>query len=629
MSVGGLFNTGTSALRAAYAQLQTTGHNIANVNTPGYSRQEVELATAGGNISGGGWIGRGVDAVTVSRRYDRFLQAEVIGGTAASASDKVRYEQLGTLDRMFASTENGIGAAIDDLTSGFADLVNRPFDSTARSVVVNRARTLAERISNSFDNLDQMRENVNQRLMQDVHSLNASLAQLGAINDRIAKTAGTGQPPNDLLDQRDALVEKINQTLKTTQYVNADGTVSLFSASGQAMVVGNTVATFELRNDELDPSRLQLAMTTSGNSIALPRGMLGGGEIEGLIRFRDDDLAAAQARLGQLAGALAEAYNTQQSLGRDPSGAAGAPLFGYGTASVGPASTNTGSAAFSVAVSSGSQLQASDYEIDYNGGAYSITRMSDGTTTSISSWPATIDGLTLNLSGGTAQNGDRFLVKSGSAFASDFRAVISSGARIASGLAVSTQLGQANTGDIQVDAFSVTSNDANLSQPVTITFDGAGHYSVSGTGTGNPSGLAYTPGMTISYNGWSVRLDGSPGANDTLDLVPTPNPANDNRNARALVELADQRTVAGDRFSDAFAQMLSDIGVRTQSAQSANTMSAQVLSDAKAARSSVSGVNLDEEAARLLQYQQAYQAAAKLLATAQTVFQTLLDASSL
>jgi flagellar hook-associated protein 1 FlgK len=370
-------------------------------------------------------------------------------------------------------------------------------------------------------------------------------------------------------------------------------------------------------------------MQTSGNSIALPRGMLGGGEIEGLIRFRDDDLAAAQARLGQLAAALAEAYNTQQSLGRDPSGTAGAPLFAYGTATVGPASTNTGSAAFSVAVATGSQLQASDYQIDYNAGAYSVTRLSDGTTTAIASWPASVDGLTLNLTGGTAQNGDRFLVKSGSAFASDFRAVISSGSRIASGLAVTTQLGQSNTGDIQVDAFSVTANGANLTQPVTITFDGAGHYSVSGTGTGNPSGLAFTPGMTISYNGWSVRLDGSPGAGDTLAISQTANPANDNRNARAMVELADRPTVAGDNFSNAFAQMLSDIGVRTQSAQSANTMSAQVLSDAKAARSEVSGVNLDEEAARLLQYQQAYQAAAKLLATAQTVFQTLLDASSL
>ena len=627
MSVGGLFTSGTSALSAAYAQLQTTGHNIANVNTPGYSREEVVLTSAGGDMTGGGWVGRGVSIATVTRLYDQFLTTEVTTSTAAAASDKARSDQLGSLDRMFASSQNGIGAAVDDLTSGFADMVNRPFDTTARAVVVSRAGVLADRIGTAYDNLNQIRENVDQRVAQDIQSLNSTLTALGSLNDRIAKSAAQGQPPNDLLDQRDALIDKVNQSLKTSQYINQDGTVSLFSASGQAMVVGNTVATLGLQTDTLDPSKQQLVMKTSGHSVVIPNSMLGGGEIDGLIRFRDEDLQSARTRLGQLAAALSEAYNTQQSLGRDPSGAAGAALFSYSPPVSSAASDNTGNGSFSVSVANGAQLAASDYQIGFDGTNYTVTRTSDNTSWSVSTWPQTIDGLSMNLSGGTPLSGDRFQVNAGSVYASRFTRTLSSGARLASGLAASPQLGATNTGDTSVSTFAVTSNDPNLMQQVTLSFDGAGHFSVSGTGTGNPSGLAYTPGMTVSYNGWSMQLDGQPAAGDTLGIAATPNPANDNRNARSLVSLADKLNVNGSTFSDAFSQILSDIGVRTQSAQAASSLTTQVLNDAKSSKSQVSGVNLDEEAARLLQYQQAYQAAAKLISTAQTLFQTLMQAT--
>jgi flagellar hook-associated protein 1 FlgK len=626
MSVGSLFNVGSSALRAAYAQLQTTGHNIANVNTPGYSRQEVVLATAGADATGGGFIGRGVDTVSVRRAYDTFRTAEVTASIAAQAGDQARAERLGALDRMFADTENGIGAAIDDLTSAFADVVNRPFDSTARAVVVGRAETLAERFRLAAAGVEQMRETADQRLIQSVQTLNTSLQQLAAINDRIAKTSGTGQPPNDLLDQRDAAVDRINQTLKTSSYLNPDGTVSLFSAAGQALVVGNTVSRFSLAADSLDGSKLQIVLTTSGNDVVIPSEMLGGGELAGLMRFRDEDLESARARLGQLAAALGSAFNEQQALGRDPTGAPGAPMFVFGAPEVRSASDNAGSAVFSVAIADGGALKASDYTIDYDGSGYTLTRLSDGTQTSVAGWPQTVDGLTLDLASGTPQAGDRFLLRSGSAFAQDFRVVLSSGARLATGYAVTAERGAANAGDVAVRGFAVTSNDVNLTAPVTITFDGAGAFSVSGTGTGNPTGVAYTPGMTISYNGWSIELAGTPAAGDTLSIVPTANPSADNRNARAMLALADGRSVDGRRFTDAYAELLADIGLRSQGASATAAMSGQVLQDAKAAKAEVSGVNLDEEAARLMQYQQAYQAAAKLLATAQAIFETLLQA---
>ena len=300
-------------------------------------------------------------------------------------------------------------------------------------------------------------------------------------------------------------------------------------------------------------------------------------------------------------------------------------MFGFAQPRVTGSSGNSGDATFSAGIVDGTVLAASDYRIRFDGSQYQVTRLADDVTTTVGSWPATVDGLRLDLSGGTAQAGDRFLVRAGSEYARRFTAELSSGQRLATGYAVTTTLGAANGGDVGVRTFAVTANDANLTAPVTITFDGAGTFSVSGTGTGNSVGLAYTPGMTIEYNGWSMQLTGSPAAGDTLQVQQTADPSVDNRNARALMELADRPLVDGYTYNSAFAQLLSDVGVRTQAVQASASLSETVLNDARAARAEVSGVNLDEEAARLLQYQQAYQAAAKLMQTAQSMFETVLQ----
>ena len=624
MSVGSLFNTSTSALRAAYAQLQTTGHNIANVNTPGYTRQEVILSSANATGTSGGFIGRGVDVTGVQRRYDQFLTAEVVSGTAAVAADKTRAEQIGRLERMLADTDNGIGVAIDDLNQAFADLVNRPFDTTARAVVISRANTLAERFRSVSSGFEQLGETIDARLFQDARSLNGMLSDLSSVNNLIARSQGSGQPPNDLLDQRDQLVEKINGLIKTNAISNPDGTVNLYSASGHALVVGNAVAKFSVAPQSLDPTRMQLVLTTSGTDVPIPGEMLGGGEIAGLLRFRDQDLEAARARLGQLAVAVASAYNDQQALGRTPAGVQGDPLFSIKSPLVTPSIANAGTASLTAAVVDGSKLAASDYRILYNGSDYSVTRVSDGTTTAVSAWPATIDGLAIDLGGGVPSAGDEFLVRGASGFAGSFAVSLSLPSRIATGYAMTPERGASNVGDIAARTFAVNANDANLVAPVTITFDGAGTFSVSGTGTGNPTGIAYVAGMSVAYNGWEMTLSGTPEAGDTITVTPTLNPATDNRNARAMLGLADKGMVEGRRFTDAFAELLADVGVRSQSVNASVALSERVLLDAQAARGAESGVNLDEEAARLMQYQQAYQAAAKLLATAQAVFEEIL-----
>lgn len=624
MSVSGLFSIGTSALQAAYAQIQTTGHNIANVDTPGYTRQRAELAAASPLQTGGGFIGRGVDVVTVARLYDRFLVGQVRTGTAAAAADGARASLLGQLESLLGAQSASVGAALDDLRFALADLVARPADGAARSVVLGRAQALAERFGALSSGVEEIASDVEARLADGVARLNGVLVEVAAVNDSIARRHASGQPPNDLLDRRDALVAESGALLQVTVRDNPDGTVSLFGAGGNGLVVGGAVARLALGAEPLDPQRSRLVLQTSGNDIPLSSGLVGGGELAGLLRFRDSDLAAARYSLGRLAGAVAGAYNLGNSLGVDATGAPGSHLFAAGAPAVTPASGNAGSASFSVEVADPSSLAASDYELAWNGSSYTMTRLSDGQQTEVGGWPVTVDGLRLDGAGGTPMPGDRFLVRSASRMAAGFASVIGSGERLATGLAAVPVAGAANSGDVRAEGFEVLAAGPALAAPVTITFDGAGGYAVTGAGTGNPVGLAYVPGTPVSYNGWTLTLAGTPAAGDTITVQPVAEPAMDNRNARALLGLGDLALVEGRSFTDAWAQVLTDVGQRSRAAQGAAGLSAAMLSEARASLGAVSGVNLDEEAARLLQFQQSYQAAAKVIAAAQSVFDTLL-----
>jgi len=622
-----LLSVGQSALLAAYAQLRTTGHNIANANTPGYTRQDTVLASAGGQYTGGGFFGQGVDIVTVQRRYDRFLTAELSSSTALAAADGARAGQLGRLDSLLADTDNGIGVAIDELNAALADLVNRPADTSARQIVLARADALALRMRTVDAQLQQLGQESSERIGQAATSATDLLGRIARLNERIAASAGAGQPPNDLLDERDRLLLDLNGYLKATAYTQADGTVSVFAGGGEALVVGNRAATLRAEPDPLDASRLRVVMALGATELPVSAETLGGGSIAGLLRFRDQDLQAARTRLGQLAGAMAEAFNRQQSLGVDANGVAGQPMFALGEPRVTAASTNAGSAQLAASVVDGTQLAASDYEIRYDGTQYLVTRGADGLQRSYATLPQTVDGLQISLGSGTPAAGDRFQLRSATSIAAGFARALSSGAGLATGYAVSAARAGSNTGDVSVAAFSVDAADPNLTQPVTLTFTAAGSFDVSGAGTGDPAGVAYVPGQAISYNGWTITLQGMPQPGDRIEIVPTADPSVDNRNARAMIRLADQPLAGGATFNDAFAAVLADVGTRTQSAQATEAVSTRLLGDARAAQAQLSGVNLDEEAARLLQYQQMYQAAAKVIQAAQSMFDTLLAAT--
>jgi len=619
-----LLRIGSSALNAASIQLQTTGQNIANASTPGYVRREAILQEAGNNGLSG-FIGQGVNVAQIQRVYDEFLVRESNANRSGAAQDTARSDGLNRLDNLFGNPETGMGAAYDTLVASFADVTAHPADSSARSAVLAQVSAFASRAAQIDGQMQQLASSAHGQMSTEINKANDTLKSLAALNQRLGNAHASLSTPNNLYDERDKLLGDLNTVMRANATIGANGAVTVASARGEPLVVGNNFAQLKLVSNELDASKLDVqVMRSNGTAVQLAPSELGG-KLAGLAQFADSDIGEARARLGQMTASVAVSFNDRQALGIDATGTAGQALFGIGSPSVSPVAANTGTAQITAAITTGSALKASDYSISFDGTQFSLTRLSDSNVQTFASLPQVVDGLTLSLGSGTPAAGDKFLVRAASSYVSGVRSMLTNPSRLATALPVTTVPGSANTGDLSASSLDISAIGANTSQPVSITFTGAGTFNVTGTGTGNPTGLTYSPGMTLSYNGWSLKLSGAPKAGDTMQVVATTNPAGDNRNARAMQALGDASNVDGAKVIDRYADLVGEVGTRAQSAKATGDMSQRLYDDAESARTSVSGVNLDEEAARMLEYQQAYQAAAKVISTANQMFQSLLQ----
>ncbi len=619
-----LLRIGSSALNAASIQLQTTGQNIANASTPGYVRREAILQEAGNNGLSG-FIGQGVNVAQIQRVYDEFLVRESNANRSGAAQDTARSDGLNRLDNLFGDPETGMGAAYDSLVSSFADVTAHPADSSARSAVLAQVSAFASRAAQIDGQMQQLASSAHGQMSTEINKANDTLKSLAALNQRLGNAHASLSTPNNLYDERDKLLGDLNAVMRANATIGANGAVTVASSRGEPLVVGNNFAQLKLVSNELDASKLDVqVMRSNGTSVQLAPSELGG-KLAGLAQFADSDVGEARARLGQITAAVAISFNNRQALGIDASGTAGQALFGIGSPTVSPVAANTGNAQITAAITTGSALKASDYSISFDGTQYSLTRLSDSNVQTFASLPQVVDGLTVSLGSGTPAAGDKFLLRAASSYVSGVKSMLTNPSRLATALPVTTVPGSANTGDLSASGLDISAIGANTSQPVSISFTGTGTFNVTGTGTGNPTGLTYSPGMTLSYNGWSLKLSGAPKAGDTMQVVATVNPAGDNRNARAMQSLGDASNVDGAKVIDRYADLVGEVGTRAQSAKATGDMSQRLFDDAESARTSVSGVNLDEEAARMLEYQQAYQAAAKVIATANQMFQSLLQ----
>jgi flagellar hook-associated protein 1 FlgK len=625
----GLLNVGTRALLVNQAALQTAGNNIANVNTPGYSRQSVVLQAVQGQYTGGGYVGKGVEMVTIERAYSSFLTKQTQLTASVAAADNTRASKMMALEDLFPSGSAGIGSAVNEMLNAFSDVAASPSDMTARSVVLQRADEMATRFRDTSSKLDDLSYGANQQMRDSVNAINNLSTRIAALNEQVARAQGSGQSPNDLLDARDSLLLQLNSFVQTTTVPAGDGTLGVFVGS-QPLVLGTHTSMVSIANDDFgDPSKLKLAINNGGLITTVDENSLGGGSVAGLLRFNNSDLAAARNLVGRMAVALNTAVNEQHRLGIDSNGNTGADFFVPITLPDGfAASTNNGSATIGTTVNDASKMVASDYELRFGaGGAVDVIRLSDGQATSFAGLPVTLDGLTFNMTMGGTLPGDRFIVKPFSSAAGQLKTAFSTASSLAVASPVEARAGAANTGTLAVQSVAATQADANLTASVTLTFTAAGTFDVVGAGTGNPTGVTYTPGQTISYNGWELTLKGTPKVGDTITVQAGTAgfAARDAGNATALKNIRDATMFDGATVADGYAGVMSKIGVLAQGAKYAADVSSSIATTAASSNASVSGVNLDEEAAKLLQFQQAYQASAKMIQISQAIFDSLIN----
>lgn len=682
-----LLNVGARALLANQSALQTAGHNIANVNVPGYSRQSVVMESVPGQQTGNGYIGKGVNVAALLRSHDELLTRQATAAAAQQAGDGVRAERLFQLQDIFPGGASGLGAAVNDMLNALGDVITSPTDISARMVTLTRMDEMATRMRSSSEQLHQLEYSVTEQLKAGTRQINNLSSSIAEINGQIARLQNTGQAPNDLLDRRDQLIRELNRYIQTTQIPASDGTVSVFAASSQALVLGTTPAQLVVDEGQLFPGGKQLGLYFSrpgSPPVELAQGMLGGGEVSGLLRFANNDLAEARNLLGRMALAIGTSMNQQQALGLTLDGDPGKPLFSTPAAVQGITSA-TGSAAGGIDFSdpglfTPARFAASDYEVRFSDAAPagSVVRLSDGKTVPFDDLDdlrgQQIDGLTFDFTAAGAP-GERVLFRPFANAAAEMQALVHSPRDLAVANPVNAQMGASNTGSLQLAGLKATGQvwDATTSKVVhagalanlppspippattgggvTLIFAADGTFSINGAAAVPldmratppvpmasapypPYPYPYTPGQSISIDGWEITLQGTPQAGDTVTVGNARDAqygdwySRDAGNAKALLALRDVKMFDDSTLTDGYAGLMAQVGTRAQSASYAAQLSGSIAANLEASRTAVSGVNLDEEAARLIQYQQSYQASAKMLQVAQSIFDNLLQSLS-
>jgi len=639
----GVLGTATSGLLAFQRALSTTGHNIANANTPGFSRQRVEMYTQTPQTSGSGYIGTGVVANSVVRYYDQFLSERVRSNTSSSNTLDTYYQYSSRIANLMGDANAGLNGALESFFNSAQTLANDPTSVASRQLLMSEGESLASRFQYLDKQLSATRAEVNGQLdstVQDMNSLSNSIADM---NRQIVVATGRsgGQPPNDLLDKRDELLVQLSKLVSVTTLEQDDGSLNVFIGNGQSLVTGYDAATLGLTGSPYDATEKDITYTVGGVP-AVITGNISGGKLGGLLAFRDEILDVAQNSLGRIAVLLGNEFNRQQALGLDLDGNLGAAFFSLGTpqASGNIGNTGTGTVTASFDTANISALTTKDYLISYNGATWDLTDTDGNAVTMTGAGtvgsPFLAQGLSIVV-GGAAAAGDQFQIRPTRDSARLINMAMTSTRGIAAAAPVRmTEATNANglptnggTGEFSYSG--VNNGYTALAANVTFTFNSGTNQLVYTDGGAVNGTLAYNPatdsGNSFSVAGVNFKVTGTPANGDAFVLGNNTNGAGDNGIALLLAGLQTSLTVENGtaNFQGAYAQLISDVGTRTRQADISGTAQRASLSQAQLDRDALSGVNLDEEAANLVRFQQAYQAMAQVINVADSMFQTLLN----
>lgn len=632
-----ILSVGARSLLAIQQALNTTGHNIANANTDGYSRQTISMSAAPAEKLGFGYLGKGVNVDSVQRSYDSFLTGQVRNFTSSQSRNQVFSELSARIDDLVADSSNSMSTSIQRFFSSVQDVANSPSTLPERQAMIGEATSLVERYKSFNGLLVGINNEVNNDLNSVVTEINGLADSIAVLNREIvsATLSANGNSPNDLLDQRDRLLAELSTKVSVSTVEDQDSGINVFIGQGQALVVGSQATHLQTQYAPYDSSKLEIGLAGQTSNVSLDK-FLSGGELEGLLDFRKRVLDKVQSEVGLVMLGLAETVNREHSLGMDLENQPGNDIFSVGGIPARANVSNTGTAAPAVTLNDVGQLTASDYSLHFDGGQWHLSRLSDNTTVS-GMGPLSIDGMTVDLSTGTPATGDSFLLQPARDAANAVKMAISDPRKIAAAGRLTSNIPMTNTGSVDLSKITVDySNSLPMAGPVTLTFNpdalgpGVPGFDVSG----GPGGtIAYDPAsesagkeFTFAAEGFSFTISGIPDAGDSLVIDNNANASGDNRAMLGIAALQHKAMLNGgsSTYQALYGATVAGVGVVKQQADSNVEMNASLLAQAELYKESASGVNLDEEAANMLRFQQQYQAAAQLIKVADDMFQSLL-----
>jgi flagellar hook-associated protein 1 FlgK len=643
-----IFGIGVSGLNAAQAGLLVTGHNITNAATDGFHRQEAVQGTQTPQETGAGFFGKGVTVDTVRRAYSQFLDNALLQAQTQGAYLETYGAQIRMIDNLLADPTSGLSPALQSFFAGVQDVASNPASIPSRQQMLSLGESLVSRFQTFSARLTEMRYGVNRQISDTVSEINTLAGNIARVNQQIIQLqTGDNRQANDLLDERNALLSELNKLVRASVVEQSDGSINVFIGNGQSLVLGTQTYALAAGPSAADPQDYGVFYIQGGARIELQPSSLRGGTLGGLFAFRSETLDVAQNQLGRVATVLAQTLNDQHRLGQDLNGALGQDFFSVPAAAVVGNQNNVGTAVIAAANTDVGALTGSDYRLQLIGGSWTLTRISDGTQTTFAGFPQTIDGVTLSLTSGVASNGDSFLIQPTRNAARDIEVVISDTAKIAAAVPVRAATDLANVGKATISAGVVTdttnaafATPGALTPPILIQFTSPTTYSVfDNTNPAAPAlleaGIAYDPAANndvfptpgaLDY-GYRISLTGAAVAGDRFTVGYNTSGVADNRNALLLAGLQTVNTVGNGtaNYQSAYSQLVAQVGNRAREIEVQGKAQDTIVTQTQAAQQSLSGVNLDEEAANLIRYQQAYQASGKVLQVAATLFDTILE----
>ena len=671
-----LLNVGISALTTNQTLLQVTGNNISNAGVESYSRQRAEVSTRPEQLLGGSYQGAGNIVDNISRVVDQFLITQIQLDTSSRSSLETFARNMEQVDGLLSDDFSGLSATLSEFFAAIESSAQDPTSEPARQVVITQAESLALKINNLSGRVEQQLNSVDgqlRALSSQATTLAKGIASLNeGIADQVAR--GGGAQPNQLLDQRDEMLRQLAEIVNIST-VKDGNDLNVFVGNGLPLVTGVNALALDTQQGV---DGVEIMLVGRGSVSQRVTHLMSGGEMGGLLDFREvgGDLLNAIGRIGI---GLADSVNQQNALGIDLDGNAGGTIFRDVNAGTIPQSRiiadgdNSAPTLQNMAINitDVGQLTTSDYRlsvVDNDGAApldYRILRVSDNTTTIVNgvagAQSIAIDGFSIDISSATQANlalNDQFRIRPTRAGGADTTVDITRLQELAYSVPVVTdaKIGNNGTGVISsgemlaiVDDSALALNPANpiyqsagvLAAPVLIQFTTATDYTVYETsdpfnpavlfsGTiipGQKNEIFGSQGTDPNFIGFQVTIDGAPQVNDEFTIDFNQNGSSDNRNAAALSGIRAQNILDGNstNFENSYGSLIERIGTQTAQAKVGRDASESLLFQSQASRDSMAGVNLDEEAANLIKFEQAYNASAQLITVARQIFDTLLS----